>query len=329
MDVASVAPLAPAEFEPYRRELTGYCYRMLGSFAEAEDAVQETLIRAWKAQSGFEGRSSVRTWLHRVATNVCLDMLRGRKRRALPMGLVPSTTAAEVMRAGDIGPELGESTWVLPVPESRVLPEHADPAQLTAQRDSVRLAFVAALQHLPPRQRAVLLLREVLDWSAAEVADLLGSSVAAVNSALQRARATLAALPEEQRPAAVDEDQSELLAKYVDAFQQYDMERLVTLLHDDALMTMPPFAFWVRGARDITTWMLEPGPSACRDSVMVPAGQVNGSPAWGQYKPDPAGGHAPWALQVHEVSGGRISRMTFFLETEKIFPAFGLPPRLD
>jgi RNA polymerase sigma-70 factor (ECF subfamily) len=152
--------------------------------------------------------------------------------------------------------------------------------------------------------------------------------VAAVNSALQRARATLAALPEEQRPAAVDEDQSELLAKYVDAFQQYDMERLVTLLHDDALMTMPPFAFWVRGARDITKWMLEPGPSACANSVMVPAGYVNGSPAWGQYKPDPAGGHVPWALQVHEVSGGRISRMTFFLETDRIFPAFGLPPRL-
>jgi len=209
-----------------------------------------------------------------------------------------------------------------------VLPESGDPADIAVARDTIRLAFVTALQHLPARQRATLILCEVLKMPAAEAAATLGTSVAAVNSALQRARATLAALPEEQRPAAVDEDQSELLAKYVEAFQQYDMERLVTLLHDDALMTMPPFAFWVRGARDITKWMLEPGPSACANSVMVPAGQVNGSPAWGQYKPDPAGGHVPWALQVHEVSGGRISRMTFFLETERIFPAFGLPPRL-
>jgi RNA polymerase sigma-70 factor (ECF subfamily) len=169
---------------------------------------------------------------------------------------------------------------------------------------------------------------EVLKMPAAEAADTLGTSVAAVNSALQRARATLAALPEEQRPASVDADQSELLAKYVDAFQRYDMDQLVTLLHDDALMTMPPYSFWVRGAGDIIRWMQEPSPSACRDSIMVPAGQVNGSPAWAQYKPDPAGGHQPWALQVHEVSGGRISRMTFFLETERIFPAFGLPPHL-
>jgi RNA polymerase sigma-70 factor (ECF subfamily) len=173
------------------------------------------------------------------------------------------------------------------------------------------------------------MLCEVLKMPAAEAAATLGTSVAAVNSALQRARATLAALPEEQRPASVDADQSELLEKYVDAFQRYDMEQLVTLLHDDALMTMPPYAMWVRGAENITRWMLEPSPSSCRDSILVPAGRVNGVQAWAQYKPDPAGGHAPWSLQVHEVSGGRISRLTFFLDTELIFPALGLAPHLS
>ena len=311
-------------FEDLRAPLTGYCYRMLGSAFEAEDAVQDTLLRAWQAAGKFEGRSSVRSWLYRIATNVCLDMLRGRSRRARPMELGPSSPPEESY----LGQTLPEHSWVSPIADDRILPEDGDPAEIAVARDTVRLAFVTALQHLPARQRATLILCEVLKMPAAEAASTLGTSVAAVNSALQRARATLAALPEEQRPASVDADQSELLAKYVDAFQRYDMDQLVTLLHDDALMTMPPFAFWVRGARDITTWMLEPGPSACRDSVMVPAGQVNGSPAWGQYKPDPAGGHVPWALQVHEVSGGRISRMTFFLETERIFPAFGLPAHL-
>jgi RNA polymerase sigma-70 factor, ECF subfamily len=187
---------------------------------------------------------------------------------------------------------------------------------------------VTALQHLPARQRATLILCEVLRMPAAEAANTLGTSVAAVNSALQRARATLAALPEEQRPSTVDADQADLLAKYVDAFQRYDMEQLVTLLHDDALMTMPPYAMWIRGDANICRWMLEPLPSLCRDSILVPAGQVNGVPAWGQYKPDPDGGHSPWALQVHEVSGGRLSRLTWFLDTERIFPAFGLPPHL-
>jgi RNA polymerase sigma-70 factor, ECF subfamily len=308
----------------YRRELTGYCYRMLGSGFEADDAVQETMLRAWRAADGFEGRSSVRSWLYRIATNICLDMLRGRQRRALPIDLGPASPPVEAM-LGDWHPD---DVWISPISDAKVMPENGDPADIAVARDTIRLAFVTALQHLPARQRATLIMCEVLKMPAAEAADTLGTSVAAVNSALQRARATLAALPEEQRPVSVDADQSELLAKYVDAFQRYDMEQLVALLHEDALMTMPPFAFWVRGARDITTWMLEPGPSACRDSVMVPAGYVNGSPAWGQYKPDPAGGHVPWALQVHEVSGGRISRMTFFLETEKIFPAFGLPPRL-
>src|SRR5260370_26654659 len=193
------------------------------------------------------------------------------------------------------------------------MPEHGDPADIAVARDTIRLAVVHALQHLPARQRATLILCEVLRMPAAEGAAILGTSVPAVNSALQRARATLAALPEEQRPASVDADQSELLAKYVDAFQRYDMDRLVTLLHDDALMTMPPYAMWVRGAKNITRWMQEPSPSACKDSILLPAGQINGVQALAQYKPDPSGGHAPWALQVHEASDARLSRLTFFL----------------
>ena len=333
----------PEQLERYRRELTGYCYRMLGSFAEAEDAVQETLIRAWKAQDGFEGRSSVRTWLHRVATNVCLDMLRGRKRRALPMGLVPSTTAADVLRSGDIGPELGEGTWVLPAPDARVLPDHADPAYVTAQRDSVRLAFVAALQHLPPRQRSVLLLREVLDWSAAEVAELLGSSVASVNSALQRARATLAAqdLGDDGRAAgnaapaagagasggaaaADGAAHRDLLAEFVDAFERYDVDRLTKLLHEDAVQAMPPYELWLRGAAEIGRWMRGPG-AECRGSRLLPAGTANGAAAFGQYRSDGNGGHKPFALQVIRVDGDRIAEIHSFLLPELLFPLFDLP----
>jgi RNA polymerase sigma-70 factor (ECF subfamily) len=316
--------VSPETIEQYRRELTGYCYRMLGSGFEADDAVQETMLRAWRAADGFEGRSSVRSWLYRIATNICLDMLRGRQRRALPVDLGPASPPVEAM-LGDWHPD---DIWISPIADERVLPENGDPADIAVARDTIRLAFVTALQHLPARQRATLIMCEVLKIPAAEAASTLGTSVAAVNSALQRARATLAALPEDQRPAAVDADQSEMLDRYVDAFQRYDMEQLVTLLQDDALMTMPPYAFWVRGAQDIIAWMQEPLPSACRDSILVPAGQVNGTLAWGQYKPDPAGGHSPWALQVHEVSGGQISRMTFFLDTARIFPEFGLPAHL-
>ncbi|MBV9093028.1 MAG: sigma-70 family RNA polymerase sigma factor [Streptosporangiaceae bacterium] len=324
-----MSPTAPAELSPdtleqYRRELTGYCYRMLGSGFEADDAVQETMLRAWRAAEGFEGRSSVRSWLYRIATNICLDMLRGRQRRALPMDFGPASPPVEAL----IGEWRPEEIWISPIADARVVPEHGDPADIAVARDTIRLAFVTALQHLPPRQRATLILCEVLRMPAAEAAATLGTSVAAVNSALQRARATLAALPEEQRPTDVDAGQADLLARYIDAFQRYDMEQLVTLLHDDAVMTMPPFATWFRGARDICRFMLEPTPSLCRGSVLMPAGQVNGVPAWGQYKPDPAGGYTPWALQVHETSGGKFSRLTFFLDTERIFPAFGLPPRL-
>jgi len=324
MPSTASAEVTPDKLEEYRRELTGYCYRMLGSGFEADDAVQETMLRAWRAADGFEGRSSVRSWLYRIATNICLDMLRGRQRRALPMDLGPASPPVEAL-LGDWQPE---EMWISPIADDRVLPEHGDPADVAVARETIRLAFITALQHLPARQRASLILCEVLRMPAAEAAATLGTSVPAVNSALQRARATLDALPSEQRPGPLDADQADLLARYVDAFQRYDMEQLVTLLADDALMTMPPFAFWVRGAQDVCRWMLEPTPSLCRNSIMVPAGQVNGVQALAQYKPDPAGGYAPWALQVHEVSGGRVSRLTFFLDTGRIFAELGLAPHL-
>src|SRR5919107_116160 len=260
------------DLDQYRRELTGYCYRMLGSGFEAEDAVQETMVRAWRAIDGFEGRSAVRSWLYRIATNVCLDMLRSRQRRARPMDLGPSSTADS-----SLGAPLPEATWIQPIPDDRVLPEDGDPAELAATRETIRLAFVTALQHLPPRQRAVLILREVLRWRATEVAELLDTSVASVNSALQRARATLAAnqVSAEGAGEPVDDAQRELLARYVDAFERYDMDALTSLLHEDATWNMPPFELWLQTHPDIVKWCLGPG-IACRGSKLVPT-TANGS----------------------------------------------------
>ncbi len=316
---------APAveDLEAHRRELTGYCYRMLGSGSDADDAVQETMLRAWRAAEGFEGRSSVRSWLYRIATNVCLDMHRGRTRRATPMDLGPASPPREEF----LGPLRHDVPWVGPVPDSWLVPESADPAQMIAARESIRLAFVTALQHLPPRQRAVLILCEVLRWQASEAAELLETSVAAVNSALQRARATLAQVPENGRGRPLDAEESELVEQWVSAFERYDMDRLATLLRVDAVMTMPPFAMWLRGAADITSFMVEPGPSACRGSLLVPTA-ANGCPAFGHYKPDPAGGFAPWSLQVLEISGGGIAAYHAFLDTPRLFPLFGLPSHL-
>jgi RNA polymerase sigma-70 factor, ECF subfamily len=318
------ATLSENDLQTHRRELTGYCYRMLGSAFEADDAVQETLIRAWRGADGFEGRASVRSWLYRIATNVCLDMLRGRQRRALPMDLGPASPPDESM----LGGFLPENLWVTPIPDSSVLPEHGDPAEIAVARDTIRLAFVTALQNLPPRQRAALILCEVLRWPATDTAAMLETTVASVNSALQRARATLAALPPEQRASEVDSGQQEVLDKWVDAFQRYDMDALVQLMHDDAVMTMPPFGMWLRGAKDIVRFNLLPGPSHCRDSILLPV-QANGVRAWGQYTPDPAGGRTPWALQVHEVSDGKFSKLTYFIDTGALFARFGLPPHLD
>ena len=312
------------DLELYRRELTGYCYRMLGSVFEADDAVQETMLRAWKSADRFEGRSTLRSWLYRIATNVCLDALRGEKRRALPMDLGPSSPPSE----SQLRPWPAEDRWMTPVPDALVLPGEGDPAEIAAVRDSVRLAFVTALQHLPPRQRAALILCEVLKLPAAEASSVLDSTVASVNSALQRARSTLAALPEHQRPVKVEPENSELLARYVDAFQRYDMTALLSLLREDAVLSMPPFEMWVQGAAAVTTFMTEPGPSACAGSILVPV-QANGVTAWGQYKPDPEqGGYAPWGVLVHEVEGGLISRMTAFLDTGRLFPLFGLRDRI-
>jgi len=320
MAVVERSPLtvAPAfgELEQHRRELTAYCYRMLGSPFEAEDAVQETLLRAWKSIDRFEGRSELRSWLYRIATNVCLDLLNGRERRARPMDLGP----AQEPVAANLN-TLPEVTWIEPLPD--------DPADVAESRETIRLAFVAALQHLPPRQRAVLILCEVLRWKAAEVAELLETSVASVNSALQRARATLEASEINPSEPALDEPDRELLARYVEAFERYDMEELTSLIHEDATQSMPPFDLWLRGRDDILTWWVGPG-AGCSGSRVIPTVAANGSPAFGQYKPSETGeGYDPWALQVLEISDGRIIELTFFLGTETIFPLFGLPARLD
>jgi RNA polymerase sigma-70 factor, ECF subfamily len=322
MGVVERSILAPTpafgELEQHRRELTAHCYRMLGSPFEAEDAVQETLLRAWKSLDRFEGRSALRSWLYRIATNVCFDMLEGRERRARPMDLGPAgEPIVENLRTPEV-------PWLQPVPDSLV----ADPADAVAERDTIRLAFVAALQHLPPRQRAVLILCEVLRWKATEVAELLETSVASVNSALQRARATLDATdlsPE----TSFEEPDRELLDRYVQAFEAYDLEALTSLIHEDATQSMPPFDLWLSGRDDIFTWWFGPG-IGCKDSRVIPTVAANGSPAFGQYKPSESGeGHEPWALQVLELSGGGIAELTFFLDTATLFPLFGLPLRLD
>jgi RNA polymerase sigma-70 factor (ECF subfamily) len=322
--VANVETTAGAELqlEQYRRELTGYCYRMLGSAFDAEDAVQDTFVRAWRGLDRFEGRAALRSWLYRIATNVCLDMLNSRGRRARPMDLGPAREPLEANLN-----TLPEVTWIEPVPDEFAVTEDADPAEVAQTRESIRLAFVAALQHLPPRQRAVLILCEVLRWKAAEVAELLETSVASVNSALQRARATLDAAEVTQAGTApsVDQADEELLARYVQAFEQYDMEALTSLIHEDASQSMPPFDLWLSGRDDILTWWVGPG-AGCRGSRVIPTRAANGAPAFGQYKPNEAGdGYEPWALQVLEIEDGRIVEFTFFLDTARVFPLFGLP----
>ncbi len=308
-----------AELELFRPELMGYCYRMLGSTFEAEDAVQDTMIRAWRGLDRFEGRSQLRSWVYRIATNVSLTMLEGRKRRARPMDLGPASSADVALPA-----PLGEDAWLEPVPDALVAPMDGDPAEVAIRRESIRLAFVAALQHLPPRQRAVLILREVLRWPAAEVAELLDTTAASVNSALQRARATLAATDLESAPPAdLDATQEALLASYVDAFERYDMASLTALLKTDAHWNMPPYAMWLRTHADVAAFCMGPG-VGCKGSRLI-ATRANGSPAFGQYKPGPDGRLDPWSLQVLELEGDRIAGITFFLDTARYFPLFGLP----
>jgi RNA polymerase sigma-70 factor (ECF subfamily) len=321
-DTATRSRPETAELEQFRKELTGYCYRMLGSAFEAEDAVQETMVRAWRSLDRFEGRSSLRSWLYRIATNVCLTMLSGSSKRARPMDLTSATPTAEAV----LGPPLAESAWIEPMPDSRTLPD--DPAERAEARESVRLAFVAALQHLAPRQRAVLILREVLSWRASEVAELLETTVASVNSALQRARATLAAtgVGRSDPSAPLSEEHKALLARYLEAFESYDMAALTSLLAEDATLSMPPYDLWMRGPADISAWMMGTGIGCC-GSRLIPT-SANGAPAFGQYRPAPDGGHVPWAMQIIEFSGGRITGINSFLDTARLFPLFGLPDRL-
>ncbi len=310
--------------ERHRAELTAHCYRMLGSPFDAEDAVQEAFVRAWRSRDRFEGRAVMRTWLYRIATNVCLDMLKGNGRRVRAMDLGP---ACEPLETNLNIPS--DKRWIEPIPDRLVAPE-ADPADQVVERESVRLAFVAALQQLPPRQRAVLILREVLRWEASEVAELLDSTVQSVNSSLQRARATLGKsnVSSDDRLPTLSAGDRAMLDRYVAAFERYDMNALTSLIREDASQSMPPYDMWLSGREDILAWWLGPG-IGCRGSRVIPVGLANGSPAFGQYKPSPRGGYEPWALQVLELSAGRIVEFTFFLDTARIFPLFGLPPRLD
>jgi RNA polymerase sigma-70 factor (ECF subfamily) len=321
--------VAPTELEgqleEYRSELIGYCYRMLGSPFEAEDAVQETMLRAWRGFERFEGRAALRSWIYRIATNVCLDMVEGRKRRARPMDLGPARPP--VLENAHWLPEVA---WLEPIPDS-LLAEEGDPAELAVTRESIRLAFVAALQHLPPRQRAVLILCEVLRWKAKEVADLLETSVASVNSALQRARETLEAsgVSSDDPVPQMDDARKELLARYVQAFERYDLTALTSLIREDARQSMPPYDLWLQGRENILTWWFGPG-IGCRGSRLLPTGGANGRVAYGQYKPSESGsGRDPWALLVVETTNDGISEFTFFLDTAKLFPLFGLPAHID
>jgi len=310
--------------DAHRADLVGYCYRMLASPFEAEDAVQETMLRAWKAYDKFEGRAALRTWLHRIATNVCLDMLRSKQHRARPMDLGPAREPIEANLK-----TLPEVTWIEPIPDTLVASDPG-PEQSAMAKESVRLAFVAALQHLPAKQRAALILCEVMSWKAAEVAELLEMSLAGVNSALQRARATLKTGDvDESRATIVDEKKRDMLKRYVEAFERYDVSLLTDVIRADAKQSMPPFDLWLQGRDDMFRWWFGAG-IGCKGSRVIPAGTANGSPAFGQYKPSATGsGYEPWALQVVELTPEGVGEITFFLDTAKLFPLFGLPPRLD
>jgi len=314
-----------ALLEQYRPALTGHCYRMLGSVVDAEDAVQEAMLRAWKGLDNFGERASLKTWLYRIATNVCLDALEATKRRrvrALDVSDEPG-----VVRDDMVLTKRPREDWLEPIPDAAALPADADsdPEERAILRESIRLAFVAALQYLPPRQRAVLLLTQVLNWSAAETAEGLGMTVAAVNSALQRARATLDARNPAVVPRELSEEQLRIVARYVEAFERYDVGALTALMHEEATLSMPPFDLWLRGHESIARWMLTHG-AGCDGSRLVPVEACGGMPAFAHYR---KGGAEPWALMVLDVEGDRVTSMTSFLDVETLFPRFGLPMQLD
>jgi RNA polymerase sigma-70 factor, ECF subfamily len=317
----ATSPAVDDRLDQFRTELTGYCYRMLGSALEAEDAVQDTLLRAWRRVDRFDPRrGSLRSWMFAIATNVCLDMLRSAQRRARAVDMGPASSAG-----APLGVPLPEAAWVQPIPDHRILDLHRDPAELAAQRETIRLAFISALHHLPPRQRAVLILRDVLCWKADEVANLLDSTIASVNSAVQRARSTLRAIDigEAEPYQPLDQAQQALVARYCDAFERYDVETLVSLLHEDATMTMPPFPWWLRGRVEIRRALLGAG-HPCEGARLVPT-VANGSPAFAQYRPAPDGSYAPFALVILELSGGAIIDTTTYLDADRLFPLFDLP----
>jgi RNA polymerase sigma-70 factor (ECF subfamily) len=308
-----------ARLEPFRSELTGFCYRMLGSGFEAEDAVQETMLRAWRSYDRYdEQRASLRTWLYRIATNICLDMLRSAQRRALAIDLGPAAHAGAAL-----GAPVPDQQWIHPIPDGRALPTAGSPEELAVARETIRLAFVAALQHLPPRQRAVLILRDVLCWTAEEVARLLETTVASANSALQRARTTLRANApapgEPWRPA--DPAQRDLLDRYCAAFERHDVAALVSLLREDATMSMPPFGWWLRGRDQIRLALLDPQAS-CAGARLWPV-EANGSPAFWQTRPAPDGGHVPFALVVLDVVGSAITGIVTYLDADRLVALFG------
>lgn len=310
-----------SELEQHRTALVGHCYRMLGSSMDADDAVQETMVRAWKSFEGFDGRSSVRTWLYRIATNVCLDAISEKKRRARPVDDGPVGTVADELQTRE------RTHWIEPIADVRAIPADADPAHQLELRESIRLAFVAALQHLPAKQRAALLMTDVLGLSAAEVAEAIDTSVASVNSAIQRARATLSTRPSASTPAALSPPQSELVDRYCEAFERYDVAALTSLFHEDATLSMPPFTLWLQGHDAISKWLLGPG-APCRGSRLIRT-QASGAPAFAQYRRSERGGHHAWALSVLELSGDRFSSLVSFLDVEALFPRFGLPMTLD
>jgi RNA polymerase sigma-70 factor (ECF subfamily) len=315
--VAVPAAVDAAELEPYRRELTGYCYRMLASIHEAEDAVQDTMLRAWRALPRLDDRAGLRPWLYRIATNVCIDMVKGRARRALPLAVAPAGTPQS--RLVDALPE---TSWIGPAPDGLILPLAGDPAEHAVSRESVRLAFIAALQHLAPRPRAVLILRDVLGWRAAEVAVLLDTSVDAVNSALRRARVALGPVDRDDAAGARPEADRDLLAAYIDAFDRYDVDALVRLLRDDAIVEMPPFDLWLRGKDEIRQWLV--AVDALRDHLMVPVA-ANASPAVAVYRPAvPGGVPAAFAIHVIDVVDERIAAIHSFID-RGLFERFGLP----
>ncbi len=314
-----------SDLEPYRRQLTAYCYRMLGSPQDAEDAAQDTLVRAWRGLGRFEDRAGLRPWLYRIATNVCLDMLKGRGRRALPMDLAPVANGRSWHHSHELalGAPRAEATWVQPVPDHLVSSPDDDPAAVAVSRESIRLAFIASLQHLVPRQRAVLVLRDVLGWRAHEVAELLETSEDAVNSTLRRARRALEAANLDGPPIEPTGTDRALLYRYIEAFERYDVDSLVALLHEDATLSMPPFELWLRGTADIRRFLVAMEGEGGRDRTIEVT--ANGCPALAVYRPArPTGVLEPFAIHVLEVVAGRIVAIYAFLDPT-LFRVFGLP----